>query len=74
MRAALVDNIIYAIGGREGDYSDGNYDPTASIFSWNPSTDSWQSVGNLATARSRQAVIAIPYSFIQSECSDMFST
>ena len=65
--AALVDNVIFVTGGRDGD----NNDLTA-ILSWDPSTESWQQVGNLAVKRYYHAAVAIPSSIIESECLAMF--
>ena len=65
LRAAMVDNTIYIVGGYDGDNA------LSSILSWDPPTESWQLVGNLAVARDYHAAVAIPSSIIQSECSAM---
>jgi len=67
LRATVVDNVIYVTGGRTR-YP--NYFTT--ILSWDPSTESWQQVGNLNVARNLHAAVAIPSSIIESECSAMF--
>ena len=65
LRAAVIDNQIYVTGG--GDLYDLN-----EILRWDPSTESWQKVGNLAVKRTDHAVVAIPSSTIESECLAMF--
>ena len=67
LRAAVVDNIIYVTGGLDGDSSD---DYLTSILSWDPSTESWQYVGDLKVARSDHSAVAVPSPIIESECSD----
>ena len=63
LQAVTVDNHIYVVGG-----SDGNY--LTSILSWDPSTESWQYVGDLKVARSDHSAVAVPSPIIESECSD----
>ena len=63
----MVDNILYVTGGRES--SDGL--GLTSILSWNPSTETWQSVGEMALARYYHAAVAAPSSILSSECSQM---
>jgi len=62
LRAAIVDDIIYVIGG-----TDDKYVQITSILSWDPSTESWQTAGDLAVARSCFAAVAVPSKII--ECS-----
>ena len=62
LRAAVVDNIIYVIGGHNGYYS------LTSILRWDPSNESWQQAGDLKVARSHHAAVAIPSSIIESGC------
>ena len=69
LRAAMVDDIIYITGG----YDD-SWNEVTSILSWDPPTESWQQAGNLAVARSYHAAVAIPSSFIESECSEIPTT
>ena len=64
LQAATVDNVIFVTGGL-----DDNSNDFASILSWDPSTESWKSAGDLKVARSYHAAVAIPSSIIQSECS-----
>ena len=63
LRAAVVDDIIYVIGGTDDDYNH-----ITSILSWDPSTESWQTAGDLAVAKSRFAAVAVPSKII--ECSE----
>merc|ERR1712037_952016 len=67
LRAAVIDNHIYVTGG----YDDDNNDLTE-ILRWDPSSESWQQVGNLGVGRDSGAAVAIPSSIIESECSAMF--
>ena len=64
-RAAVTDNILYVTGGFDGDNS------LASILSWNPSTETWQSEGEMALAKDHHAAVAAPSSILSSECSQM---
>ena len=64
LQASTVDNHIFVAGG-----SDGNY--LTSILFWDPSTESWQQVGDLKVARDFHAAVAIPSSIVESECSAM---
>ena len=68
-KAAMVNKIIFITGG-----SDDSWNDMTSIFSWDPPTESWQQAGNLAVARSYHAAVAIPSSFIESECSEIPTT
>merc|ERR1719237_1839918 len=63
LRAAVIENHIYVTGGYDGD----NY--LTEILRWDPSTESWQQVGNLGVGRDGAAAVAIPSSIIESECS-----
>jgi len=62
LRAALVDNVIHVTGGR--DYDSGDNDLT-SILAWDSSSESWQHVGDLATARNIHAAVGLPSSMIE---------
>merc|ERR1711934_574734 len=66
LKAAVIENHIYVTGGYDCD----NY--LTEILRWDPSTESWQQVGNLAVERDGAAAVAIPSSIIESECSTMF--
>merc|ERR1712037_808803 len=63
LRAAVIENHIYVTGGQ---------DYLTEILRWDPSSESWQQVGNLGVGRYGHAVLAIPSSIIESECSAMF--
>merc|ERR1719341_1787164 len=67
LRAAVIENHIYVTGG-QGDYN--NY--LTEILRWDPSSESWQQVGNLGQWRGGHAAVAIPSSIIESQCSAMF--
>ena len=60
----MVDNILYVTGGFDGN-------ELASILSWNPSTETWQSVGEMALARYYHAAVAAPSSILSTECSEI---
>jgi len=62
LRAAMVDNVLYLIGGGDND----NY--LTSILSWDPTNEYWQEAGNLAVARCFHAAVAVSYSMIESGC------
>ena len=64
LRAAVVDDIIYVIGGTDDDYNH-----ITSILSWDPSTESWQTAGDLSVAKSRFAAVAVPSQIV--ECSEI---
>ena len=61
----MVDNILYVTGGYDGD----TY-PT-SIYSWNPSTETWQTASELAVARKDHAAVAVPSVILSTECSEI---
>ena len=63
LRAAVVDDIIYAIGGIDYDFN-----RITSILSWDPSTESWQPAGDLSVALSRFAAVAVSSKII--ECAE----
>merc|ERR1719341_2451040 len=67
LRAAVIDNHIYVTGGQ-----DDGYDYLTEILRWDPSSESWQQVGNLGQWRGGHAAVAIPSSIIESQCSAMF--
>ena len=70
-------------GGREASFSSQDMDcelrgwggpgygsgSLTSILSWDPLTESWQAAGDLKVARNDHAVVTIPSSIIESECS-----
>ena len=60
----MVDNILYVTGG---------FDPTilTSILSWNPSTETWQTAGELAKDRYGHAAVAVPSVILSTECSEI---
>ena len=66
LRAAVIDNHIFVTGGWDGQSH------LTQILRWDPSTESWQHVGNFAVGRESHAAVAIPFSTIESECSRMF--
>merc|ERR1712004_39520 len=53
LRAAVVENVLYVSGGKDGD------DLTA-ILSWDPLQEKWTHAGDLKVARYFHAVVAIP--------------
>ena len=61
----MVDNVLYVTGGEDG------ADYLTSILSWNPSTESWQSAGDLALARAWHGAVAVPSTILSSECPEM---
>ena len=61
LRAAIVNNILYVTGGRDG------YGRLTSILSWDPLTESWQAAGDLKEGRYWHAAVAIASSIV--ECS-----
>ena len=69
LRATVIDNYVYVTGG-----VDDNNDYLTEVLRWDPSNESWQLVGNLSEGEGRNdhAAVAIPSSFIESECSEMF--
>ena len=71
MRAVMMDNQIFVTGGQED--RDDDWIDLTSILSWDPSTESWHEAGNLAVARSLHGAVAVPSSFVESECSAMLS-
>ena len=62
LRAAMVDNLVYVIGGN------GDGKEFTSILSWDPTNESWEEAGNLTVARDGHAAVAIPSSLIESGC------
>merc|ERR1719237_429659 len=70
LRAAVIENHIYVTGGQ--DVITGYYNDLTEILRWDPSSESWQQVGNLGVGRDSGAAVAIPSSIIESECSAMF--
>ena len=66
LRAAVIDNHIFVTGGWDGQSH------LTQILRWDPFTESWQHVGNLAVGRESHAAVAIPFSIVESECSRMF--
>ena len=54
LRATLVGDVLFVAGGYDGN----NY--LTSILSWDPVTESWQSAGDLAVARSDHVAVAVP--------------
>ena len=67
----MVDNVLYVTGGVEFTVGDDSNNYPTSILSWNPSTETWQPAGELAVARYQHAGVAVPSSFLSSECSTM---
>ena len=65
LRAAVVQNVLYVTGGLEGD--DSEIYLTA-ILSWNPSTETWQTAGELSLGRAYHAAFAVPSSILSTEC------
>ena len=70
LKAVVIQNNVYVTGGNWYEGVDPN--SLAEILRWDPSTDSWQQVGNLTKARKSHAAVTIPSAFIESECSSMF--
>ena len=68
LRATVIENYIYVTGG----HIDGHIHDLTEVLRWDPSSESWQLVGNLGFGRYDHAVVAIPSSIIESECSEMF--
>ena len=68
LRATVIENYIYVTGG----HHDGDLNDLTEVLRWDPSSESWQLVGNLGFGRYDHAVVAIPSSIIESECSEMF--
>ena len=66
LRAVEIDNHIYVIGGWDG------HNHLTQILLWDPFTESWKHAGNLDVGRESHAAVAVPFSFIESECSRMF--
>ena len=62
LRAAVVDNLIYVIGGR----NDGN--ALSSILNWDTVTESWDHAGDLSVARRNHGAVAVPASVVSFEC------
>ena len=62
LRAAMVDNLIYVIGGR----NDGN--ALSSILNWDTVTESWDHAGDLSVARYVHGAVVVPSSVIAFEC------
>ena len=62
LKAAVVDNYFYVTGGDD-------HNKLTEILRFDPSTNSWQQVGNLAQERHDHSAVAIPSSIIESECS-----
>ena len=61
----MVDNVLYVTGGFDG----GSY--LTAILSWNPSTETWQSAGELAIKRAYHAAVAAPSAILSTECSEI---
>ena len=62
LRAAMVDNLIYVIGGN-------NYDNAlSSILNWNSVNESWEHAGDLSVDRYEHEAVAVPSSVISFEC------
>ena len=59
-QATLVGDILFVTGGQ-----DDGYTVLTSILSWDPVTESWESVGDLAVARCFHAAVALPDLLIQ---------
>ena len=60
----MVDKVLYVTGGFDG------YDFT-SILSWNPSTETWQTVGELSVGRAYHAAVAAPSAILSTKCSEI---
>ena len=63
-----MDNHIYVT---DGCYWDGSHHVPTEIL--DPSTESWQEVGNFAVRIHDPAAVAIPSSIIESECFEIIS-
>ena len=61
LRAAVVGNTIYLTGGGQN---------LNEILSWDPITESWNLVGNLAVGRSNHAAVAVSRSIISLSCNN----
>ena len=59
LRATAVGNNIYLTGGGQN---------LNEILSWDPFTESWNLVGNLAVGRCNHAAVAVPRSIISLSC------
>ena len=59
LRATVVGDVLYVSGGY---FYDGNDNYLTSVLSWNPASETWQEVGNLAVARESHAAVAVPTS------------
>ena len=57
LRATVVGEILHVSGGYFYDVKD-NY--LTSVLSWNPASETWQEVGNLAVPRHDHAAVAVP--------------
>ena len=64
LKAAMVDNLIYVIGGKNR--KTGN--ALSSILYWNTVNESWEHAGNLSVARYAHGAVAVPSSVIAFEC------
>merc|ERR1712130_344962 len=67
LRAAVIDNTLYVLGGYHNTNHVHHY--ITDVLRWDPSNESWQHVGDINTARGSHAVVKIPSSIIESECS-----
>ena len=63
LKAAVLANTIFVTGGRDDDNN-----ALSSILSWDPSTETWQSAGDLAEGRFYHAIVSVPSSIIKAEC------
>ena len=64
LRAAVVENVLYVIGGVDDHWND-----LTAILSWNPVQEKWTHAGDLKVARRDHAVVAIPSNAV--ECAAM---
>ena len=71
LKAATIGNALYVTGGLDFQ-SDAAYTAFSSILYWDQASESWQKAGDLVEPRADHAVVAIPLSVIESECSAMF--
>ena len=71
LKAATIGNALYVTGGLDFQ-SDAAYTVFSSILYWDQVLESWQKAGDLVEPRADHAVVAIPSSIIESECSAMF--
>ena len=62
LRAATVNNFIYATGGVD------DHEYLSSILYWNAATEMWVHAGDLSVARSQHGAVAISSSIISLEC------